>query len=55
MHTSLQLNILPVCSKPLQEFNAQREEVNFEIMELLNNNNVELAAASTDIIVKQKE
>jgi MscS family membrane protein len=39
----------------VQEFNAQREEVNFEVMELLNNNNVELAAASTDIIVKQKE
>ncbi len=39
----------------VREFNAQREEVNFEIMELLNNNNIELAAASTDIIVKQKE
>ncbi|HEY6975983.1 MAG TPA: mechanosensitive ion channel family protein [Chitinophagaceae bacterium] len=39
----------------LQEFNAQREEVNLEIMELLNNNNVDWAAASTDIVIKQKE
>ena len=39
----------------ISEFNEQREEVNFEIMELLGNNNVELAASSTDIVVKQKE
>jgi len=38
----------------LQEFNAQREEVNLEIMELLDNNDVEFAAARTDIVVQQK-
>lgn len=38
----------------INEFNAQREEVNFEIMDLLSNSGVELAATSTDIVVKQK-
>ena len=37
------------------EFNALREEINFAVIELLNKNGVELAAASTDVIVKQKE
>ena len=37
------------------EFNALREEINFAVIELLNKNGVELAAASTDVVVKQKE
>ena len=37
------------------EFNALREEINFAVIELLNKNEVELAAASTDVVVKQKE
>ena len=37
------------------EFNALREEINFAVIELLNKNGVDLAAASTDVIVKQKE
>ena len=37
------------------EYNALREEINFEIIELLGKENIELAAASTDIVVKQKE
>ena len=35
------------------EFNALREEINFAVIELLNKNGVELAAAKTDIVVKQ--
>jgi len=37
------------------EFNALREEINFAVIELLNKNGVELAAASTDVVVKQNE
>jgi len=37
------------------EFNALREEINFAVIELLNKNGVDLAAASTDVVVKQKE
>lgn len=36
------------------EFNALREEINFAVIELLNKNGVELAAASTEILVMQK-
>src|SRR4051794_23725012 len=39
----------------MNDFNALREEINFEIIELFNKENMELAAASTDIVVKQKE
>lgn len=39
----------------ITEFNALREEINFALIDLLNNNNIELAAASTDVVVKQKE
>jgi len=39
----------------ISEFNALREEMNFAVIELLNKNNIELAAASTDVVVKQKE
>jgi MscS family membrane protein len=45
--TSMQQNIA--------EFNALREEINFAVIELLNKNGVALAAASTDIVVKQKQ
>ena len=45
--TSMQQNIA--------EFNALREEINFAVIELLNKNGVGLAAASMDVIVKQKE
>jgi MscS family membrane protein len=38
----------------LNEFNTLREEINFEIIELLDENNIELAAAWTDIVVRQK-
>jgi hypothetical protein len=39
----------------IAEFNALREEINFAVIELLNKNGVALAAASTDIVVKQKQ
>jgi MscS family membrane protein len=39
----------------VSDFNTLREEINFEIMALLAGENIELAAASTDIVVKQKE
>ncbi|QEC67682.1 mechanosensitive ion channel [Panacibacter ginsenosidivorans] len=39
----------------ISEFNALREEINFAVIELLNKNGVELAAANTDVVVKQKE
>ena len=38
----------------VNEFNILREEINLGIIELLDQNNIELAAAKTDIIVKQK-
>jgi MscS family membrane protein len=37
------------------DFNALREEINFAIIELLDKENIELAAASIDVVVKQKE
>ena len=37
----------------INEFNSFREEINFKVIELLGENNIELAAASTDVIVKQ--
>src|SRR3954469_24718520 len=39
----------------VNDFNGLREEINFEIIELFNRENIELAASSTDIVVKQKE
>jgi hypothetical protein len=38
----------------LAEFNSLRQEINFEIIEALDKNNIEFAAATTDIVVKQK-
>ena len=38
----------------IAEFNALRETVNFEIIELLTKFNIELAAANTEIVVQQK-
>ena len=38
----------------IAEFNALREAVNFEVIELLNKFNIELAAANTEIILQQK-
>lgn len=38
----------------IAEFNALREEINFAVIDLLNKSGVELAAASTDIIITQK-
>lgn len=37
----------------INEFNSFREEINFKVIELLSENNIELAAASTDVTVKQ--
>ncbi|MEP6844904.1 MAG: mechanosensitive ion channel domain-containing protein [Panacibacter sp.] len=45
--TSMEQNII--------EFNALREEINFALIELLKKSNVELAGASTEVVVKQKE
>lgn len=39
----------------INEFNTLREEINLAVIDLLNKNNVELSAASTDVVVKQKE
>jgi MscS family membrane protein len=39
----------------VNEFNALREEINFAVIDLLNKNGVELAAANTDVVIKQKE
>lgn len=39
----------------INEFNELREKINFSIIELLGANNLELAAASTDIIVQEKK
>jgi MscS family membrane protein len=41
--------------QPAGDFNALREEINFEIIELLDKENIELALANIDIVVKQKE
>ena len=38
----------------LDEFNALRQSINIDILTLLKNNSVELAASSTDIVVSQK-
>jgi len=37
----------------INEFNSFREEINFKVIELLNENDIELAAATTDVVVKQ--
>ena len=37
----------------LEEFNTLREAINFEVIELLEKSNIELAAANTDVIVRQ--
>ncbi|MEP7319545.1 MAG: mechanosensitive ion channel domain-containing protein [Panacibacter sp.] len=39
----------------INEFNSLREEINFKVIELLSENKIELAAASTDIVVKQTD
>ncbi len=41
-------------AQTLKEFYAFREHINLEIIELLNKNNVSLAAASTDIVMTEK-
>jgi len=38
----------------IQEFNAMREAINFEVIDLLNKLNVELAAANMEIVLQQK-
>jgi MscS family membrane protein len=39
----------------ITEFNALREEVNFEIIGLLNKNHISLAGADTNVVVTQKK
>lgn len=36
----------------VEEFNSLREEVNFEVIELLEKSSLELAAANTDVVIK---
>jgi MscS family membrane protein len=39
----------------IEEFNELREAVNLEVIELLENSKIELAAANTDIVIKSKQ
>ena len=55
MHTSSTLFILPASIRASMNSNELREQINFSIIELLATNNLELAAASTDIVVKEKK
>lgn len=41
--------------QPLSEFIAQREQVNLQLIDLIKENKIELAATSTDIFFKRKE
>ncbi len=38
--------------QPIEEFNTLREEINLAIIELLENSKIELAAANTDVVVR---
>lgn len=42
-------------TQTIKQFIELREEINLSIIELLNKNNIELAAASTDIIIQKRE
>ena len=49
------IEIFTSMQQTIDEFNALREEINFAIIDLLKKNDVELAAASTDVILTQKQ
>jgi len=49
------IEVFTTMQQTVQEFNALREDINFAVIDLLKKNGVDLAAASTDVVVKQKE